>query len=152
MIILETSPGFGDLTLGEEGAFEYMSHPDFNGDDAFSYRVSDGEGISEIANVQIHVSPVNDFPQAIDDEVSGIQDQALEIEILSNDIALGDAPISIIIETMPIYGNLEILGNTILYTPSLGFFGEDLFSYSVMDQDGEYSRASVLINVSPFES
>jgi len=152
VIILETSPGFGDLTLGEEGAFEYMSHPDFNGDDAFSYRVSDGEGISEIANVQIHVSPVNDFPQAIDDEVSGIQDQALEIEILSNDIALVDAPISIIIETMPIYGNLEILGNTILYTPSLGFFGEDLFSYSVMDQDGEYSRACVLIDVSPFES
>jgi hypothetical protein len=152
VIILETSPGFGDLTLGEDGAFEYKSHPDFNGDDAFSYRVSDGEGISEIANVQIHVSPVNDFPQAINDEVSGIQDQALEIEILSNDIALGDAPISIIIETMPINGNLEILGNTILYTPSLGFFGEDLFSYSVMDQDGEYSRASVLIDVSPFES
>jgi VCBS repeat-containing protein len=151
-VVLEDSPLFGDLTLGEDGAFEYIPRADFNGDDAFSYRVSDGEVVSEIANVQIQVTPVNHVPQATADEVSGIQDQALEIMVLSNDDGLGDAPIAIIIDTTPMHGELEILGDTILYTPNPGFFGEDVFSYSVMDQDGEHSQASVSIIVNPLGS
>ena len=61
-VVLESNPEFGSLTLGEDGGFEYIPDDDFSGDDAFVYRVSDGEKLSEIAFVQIQVSPVNVLP------------------------------------------------------------------------------------------
>jgi hypothetical protein len=73
-IILESNPGFGDLTLAKDGAFEYIPHDGFNGEDAFSYRVRDGEKLSEIAYVRIQVTTVSDLAEGMDGGVTGIQD------------------------------------------------------------------------------
>jgi hypothetical protein len=151
-IVLEEEPRFGSLILHEEGAFEYKPAVDFSGEDRFTYRLSDGIATSELATVLILVLPVNDLPAAVDDEVSGIQDQVLEIDVLSNDLGLGDGPIMIIIESMPSEGTVEIIEGTILYSPNTGFFGEDEFSYSLSDQDGEQAQASVFIQLSSVEA
>jgi hypothetical protein len=57
-LLLETAPEYGELVLAEDGGFEYIPIAGFMGDDSFSYRVSDGEGISDIAYVLISVLPV----------------------------------------------------------------------------------------------
>lgn len=148
-VVLEAEPTHGSLSLGEDGSFEYQPEADYNGTDQFSYRVSDGELTSEVAVVQIEIAAVNDIPEAVDDEASGTLDQPLEIEVLANDLGLGDGPLTITIELEPVQGTVEIVDGRILYTPAEGFIGEDSFSYAVTDQDGERSEARVSITVSP---
>lgn len=46
--ILGNPPTHGTLTLGADGSFTYVPDPDFNGNDDFSYRVSDGAAESAV--------------------------------------------------------------------------------------------------------
>lgn len=86
-----------------------------------------------------------DVPQAVEDQVSGIQDQVLEISVLTNDLGLVDGPLVISVEILPTEGTIEIVEDLILCTPKVDHAGEDGFSYIITDQDGEHSKASVLI-------
>ena len=58
-----TQPEHGTLT-GAAPEFTYTPDADWNGTDAFTYTVSDGESESEPATVTISVLPVNDPPVA----------------------------------------------------------------------------------------
>ncbi len=148
-IVFEAEPAHGTLSVAEDGSFEYQPQADYNGTDQFSYRVSDGQLTSEVAVVLIEVEPVNDVPEAVDDEASGIQDQPLEIEVLANDLGLGDGPLTITIEIEPENGSVEIVDGRIVYTPTEGFIGEDSLEYAITDADGERSQARVAIVVAP---
>ena len=69
----------GTLNLNPDGSFLYTPGPGFFGTDAFSYRASDGELVSEPVLVTIEVAPVNDPPVAIDDSYSTQENIPLEI-------------------------------------------------------------------------
>lgn len=144
-IILLEAPEFGELKPGPAGGFEYMPAADFHGEDSFTYRLSDGELESEPARVTITIQPVNDVPQASDDEVRAPISAMVEIEVLTNDRGLGDEPIVLAIEIPPEFGSVEVRGNAILYTPLEGWPGEDRLTYSITDVDGERSQASVIL-------
>jgi CSLREA domain-containing protein len=60
--ILESGPSHGTLDLLPDGSFTYTPDHDFNGEDSFSYFASDGELNSNLANVTLTVTPVNDPP------------------------------------------------------------------------------------------
>src|SRR5204863_6565819 len=56
-------PAHGTLTLNADGSFTYQPAADFNGADAFTYRVTDDDGgVSNVATVLLTVAPVNDAP------------------------------------------------------------------------------------------
>jgi hypothetical protein len=57
-----SDPPNGDVTLSSDGSFSYNPVVNFNGDDQFTYQVSDPLGNSSTATVTIHVAPVNDPP------------------------------------------------------------------------------------------
>ncbi|AVP96992.1 hypothetical protein C7S18_07185 [Ahniella affigens] len=61
---LLSGPQHGALVggLAPNGAFSYAANPDFFGSDSLTYRVSDGDALSNIATVAISVLPVNDAP------------------------------------------------------------------------------------------
>jgi hypothetical protein len=52
----------GQLTFRADGSFSYTPAPDFFGQDAFSYRATDGSAASDPVTVRISVLPVNDSP------------------------------------------------------------------------------------------
>ena len=52
----------GELTLFEDGSFEYHPNPNFYGTDQFTYRAVEGDVESEIATVTLMVNPINDAP------------------------------------------------------------------------------------------
>ena len=55
-------PGNGRVTVkNTETVFIYTSNPDFNGEDSFSYTVSDGS-LTDTATVTVTVNPFNDPP------------------------------------------------------------------------------------------
>lgn len=59
-----SSPQRGGLTLNRNGSFEYRPSGNFNGEDSFTYRATDGRASSRTATVRITVSGVNDAPAA----------------------------------------------------------------------------------------
>ncbi len=61
--VMVTGPSHASsFTLNSDGSFSYTPTSDFFGTDSFTYRVSDGTTLSNIATVYIQVNPVNDAP------------------------------------------------------------------------------------------
>uniref|UniRef100_UPI0004784E19 tandem-95 repeat protein n=1 Tax=Desulfovibrio oxyclinae TaxID=63560 RepID=UPI0004784E19 len=59
-----------------DGNVVFTPDADFNGDASFEYTVSDGKGGSADGSVQVDVTPVNDAPEAIDDEFGEVVTQS----------------------------------------------------------------------------
>jgi len=60
--VLVAGPANGVLALAGDGSFTYTPGPDFFGIATFTYRASDGVGLSTIATVTVTVTAVNDAP------------------------------------------------------------------------------------------
>src|SRR6056297_4367458 len=68
---LNTGPSNGTVVQNADGSFTYTPDPDYNGPDSFTYDISDGNGGTDTATVNITVNPVNDDPNAVDDTYTG---------------------------------------------------------------------------------
>ncbi len=143
--VVEIGPSYGTLTLNEDGSFTYLPAPDFNGEDSFSYRATDGNAYSAAATVSITVSPVDDEPIAEDDNVTVEGDTAVDINVLANDTGLGDGSIIVGISSQPTYGTAKVVGNQVRYIPSAKLDDIDSFVYSVTDADGDSATATVTL-------
>jgi hypothetical protein len=148
-IRLVTGVTNGSLTLNQNGSFLYKPNAGFTGSDSFEYRATDGVGESNVAKVKIVVEPLNYIPEAVDDTATTEEGNAVEIDVLENDLGLGDTPLDLRIEVEPENGTVEIVDGQIRYSPEGDFVGEDTFSYTVSDADGESSTAVVTIIVVP---
>jgi hypothetical protein len=146
-VLLVTDVLNGSLTLNENGSFLYTPNADFTGIDVFEYRVKDGKQESNVAKVKIVVEPFNYVPEAVDDVVSAEEETPVDINVLENDLGLGDTPLELAILIEPEHGTVEIIESQIRYSPVEDFIGEDTFSYTVTDADGESSTAVVTITV-----
>jgi hypothetical protein len=86
--------------------------------------------------------------KANDDIVSfNINSVNNNVKILDNDEFDDDSDISIEIVNDPSYGDIEVNGTSISYTPNADYMGEDSFTYNLKDQSGSISKATVLIEV-----
>ena len=59
---LVDTPTHGTAVLNADATFTYAPAADFHGTDSFTYRIDDGQGVSNLATVTLTVSPVNDAP------------------------------------------------------------------------------------------
>ncbi|MEL7252725.1 MAG: Ig-like domain-containing protein [Pseudomonadota bacterium] len=59
---LTTGPENGTVALLSDGSFVYTPDTDFNGEDSFTYSVTDASGGTTTATVTVTVDPVNDAP------------------------------------------------------------------------------------------
>ena len=79
----------GTLELAADGSFTYTPDPGFVGVDTFTYRASDGQATSNVAEVTISVLP-NQAPIAQDDQFEVLQDHVLS---LGNQLPEGVEPV-----------------------------------------------------------
>ena len=97
----------------------------------------------------VSITNINDaIPVANDDHPPIVGYSPITIPVLNNDSALDDTPLQLSVVSGPLNGTYLINPapeNTITYTPSLSFPGEDQFTYSVCDGDGDCSTAKVVI-------
>src|SRR5205823_1362146 len=63
--MLVTGPAHGSVTLNPNGSFVFMAAPGYLGQDAFSYKVSDGVASSNTATVALNI--VDAAPVAFND-------------------------------------------------------------------------------------
>ena len=80
-----SGPANGTLTVAAGGGFTYTPDADYNGSDSFTYEVSDGNGGTDTATVNITVDPINDAPVANDDTFSGAEDTQIAGDVSTND-------------------------------------------------------------------
>ncbi len=155
-IVPVTGPTQGSVTLNVDGTFTYVPDPNFNGSDAFTYRISDGNGGFAQATVMITVDPVNDAPLAVADSYNVTEDTVLAIPV-ANSLLLNDSDIEG--EALTVMASLATGPNdgvlilnpdgTFTYTPNANFSGTDGFTYEVSDASGAVSQATVTITVDP---
>ena len=119
------------------GVITYLPSSGFTGDDEFSYRVADAEGLVDTAHVVVHVLPGNQPPVADDDAARTDEDVPVVIDVLANDDDPdGDLdPSSVTIVAPPSHGLLQVDGQSgaVTYRPEADFFGTDRFVYRVSD-------------------
>ena len=79
------SPQWGEL-VGAGSMKTYVPDKDFNGEDAFTFKVSDGELQSGLAKVKIKVLPLQDLPQIsfVSPLVGALRISCLRLATLNN--------------------------------------------------------------------
>nr|WP_321405449.1 Ig-like domain-containing protein [uncultured Carboxylicivirga sp.] len=152
-VTITINPTNGTAVVQNNGTIIYTPATNYFGTDNFTYRVVDIDGYTDQANVSITINPVNDAPSLEDDAETTAEDSPVTINVLDNDTDIDDAiaPSTLQIVDQPLNGavNISSVDYTITYTPAPDFNGMDSFSYSVSDESGDSSEASVSITVTP---
>lgn len=118
----------------------YTPDNNFIGTDEFDYTIADGNGETATATVRINVIDVNSAPQALADEIETDEDTPIGFNVLANDSDPDNDALSINTFTQPENGTIEQVGEDFLYTPNADFFGNDLFTYQLVDETGTVSN------------
>jgi hypothetical protein len=140
---VETNPRHGEVSINSStGRITYTPDENFVGTDSFTYTVEDENGeISNIARVDVTVNPVNDIPVAQNDTATTEENTSVVINVLDNDSdAENEIDITTVqIDTLPTRGTVEVIATTgeIIYTPNVGFLGDDSFTYTVSEINDE---------------
>lgn len=146
-----TQPRNGKVDCTAQGVCTYAPKADFHGQDSFSYTVSDGNGGTATATVNVTVRPVNDAPVARNDSYAATEEQPLRVDalgVLGNDLDIENDRLRAFLKSGPSNGTLTLNPDgSFVYTPNANFEGQDSFTYRAND-DIDYSNvATVTINV-----
>lgn len=104
--------------------------------------------------IRVHVGAEDNSPLIpVDDSAVTTEDHAAVIDVLANDT--GSAPLTIVSVGDGLKGTTHIddrgtpdsTDDVVVYTPALGATGEDVFSYTVSDSDGDIAIAFVAIDI-----
>ncbi|KKE83585.1 Ig-like domain-containing protein, partial [Pseudoalteromonas luteoviolacea] len=137
----------GSVTLNADGSFTYQNNGSEETADSFTYQVVDSFGASSATHiVNIAITPVADAPIALDDSAATLEDQAVSLDLLSNDT---DAEHDIVassatVVTAPSHGEVSLVNGVATYTPHQDFNGTDSFTYIVSDQTVNNSAAATV--------
>ena len=148
-----TGPVNGSLAIATDGSFTYTPDDGFNGDDEFTYKVSDGTLESGSVTVTIEVGPVNDAPVAAGDSFATDEDNALTVAapgVLGNDADEDSPTITADLADQATSGTVVLNEDgSFTYTPTANFNGTDSFTYRAGDGAAESSLATATITVNP---
>src|SRR5262249_15960505 len=109
---------------GTVPSLTYTPTANYNGSDTFRFSAAPG---SE-AVISIQITPVDDTPVALPQNVSTSEDQSLPITLTASDIDGGPVNWQIIIP--PAHGALSGTAPNLTYTPAANFNGSDSFRFA----------------------
>ena len=145
-----TAPAHGTVRIAAGGGVVYAPEADWHGTDRFAYTVSDGNGGTAKAEVEVIVEPVNDVPEAAADAAWTLEDEGVEIDVLANDTDVEGDALSIESVTAPSHGTARIAARGgVAYAPHADWHGTDRFAYTVTDGNGGTATAEVEVVVEP---
>ncbi len=155
-----TDPDHGTVVIDDNGTPDditddlvtYTPDTDFIGNDGFEYTVCDGLGHCDSATVTVEcgVTPL----MTVDDTATTPEDTAVTVDILANDSGIPTD--GVLTVTDPAHGMVVIDDNgtpddttddAVIYTPEVGYNGEDSFTYTVCGTADICDSATVTITV-----
>jgi VCBS repeat-containing protein len=132
--------------------FRYVANSDFNGQDNFTFQVTDGSVVSS-STIAIEILPVNDLPVASAQDVKTDKNASIAVQLSAKDI--DSKNLSYLIVDSPLKGSLAIVNQsagTYRYTPHQNAVGKDQFSFKASDGTGESAAAKVSVTISQINS
>ena len=137
----------GVVTDNGDGTITYMPNPNFSGTDQFSWTVTFSFPGSATTVITVNVQPVNDAPQAIDDQIT-IAGGTVVISVLSNDTDPDGDALTLTSVSQPSTGTAVTNANgTVTYSAPAGFSGIATFTYTISDPSGASASATVQVRV-----
>ncbi|MFT5455988.1 MAG: VCBS repeat-containing protein, partial [Myxococcota bacterium] len=132
---------------GRQSQVTYTPDPDFNGEDSFSFTVSDGVDTSSPEQVAITVAPVNDPPNTGAPILAETQEgRPVVVRLTATDI--DDVDLTFRDRRQPLNGTLDTSAlPDVTYTPNENFAGEDTFTYLASDGLLDSPEGTVIITV-----
>ncbi|MEO0612205.1 MAG: Ig-like domain-containing protein, partial [Pseudomonadota bacterium] len=155
----------GSLTVAANGDLSFIPAANYNGPvPQLTYTISDGNGGTDTALVDITVGDVNDPPVAQNDMAATPEDMPVTVPVLGNDSDPDGMidPTTVMIEdpntpgtfvtmlTVPGEGTFEVdpMSGDITFTPEPNFNGPVTpITYQVMDDDGTPVTAMLTVSV-----
>ncbi|MBU1511508.1 cadherin-like domain-containing protein, partial [Myxococcota bacterium] len=134
------------LFKGTAPDLQYNPDADFAGEDFFTFRVGDGVRVSDLAVVRITVTPVNDAPVALAQDLTTTANRVIPLLLTGTDVE-GD-PLTFAIRARPAQGTLTGVPPLLSYRPEKNFVGEVAFSFTVSDGQLTSEPAIVRVTVS----
>ena len=139
----------GAVTANLDGVrVDYAPTLNYNGADSFTCTIRDAAGLTSTALVSVTITPTNDAPDAVPDNVTTPEDIAVTLNVLSNDLEFDGQTITLDSCTQGTSGATTFNAATgdVTYTPALNFNGSDSFSCTITDgiaQDIGYVSVNV---------
>jgi len=128
----------------------YTPAPNFYGSESFTYTMGDGL-LTDTAWVTVTVESVNDAPVARADGYNTDADTPLSVAapgVLANDTDVEGAPLSASLVGDVAHGALTLRPDgSFVYTPTVGFTGQDTFTYRAYDGADYSNVATVIIGI-----
>ncbi len=139
----------GSLTFRADGSFTYTPDAGFQGDETFTYQVTDGPNVSNMATVAV---TVDDAPIAVDDSYTTPAGQALVVAavdgVLANDANPEPGPLDAQLVTDVVTGTLALNDDgSFTYLPAAGFGGDVSFTYQANNGTAVSLPATATITV-----
>jgi len=148
-ILSFTSPKHGNIERSGK-TVSYIPTENFNGEDAFEYTISDGNGLTSSAKVYITINDINDAPAAKNDVFTTKEDTGINIaSIIENDSDVDGDKFEITSISEPTHGEVTLIDGKYHYTPKANFNGVDEFNYVITDKGGLNTSAQIMVNVMP---
>lgn len=125
----------------------YTPNAGFSGTDSFTYTIDDGFGGQDSATVTIMVQPPGEPPVADDIQVSTVRTQPVDVDVLAAAFLPDGGSLDIASFTQPANGSVSQVGNQLRYQPDQMFYGDDSFTYTVVDSLGREATGTVFVDV-----
>ena len=146
--VLNFTQPLNGTVVTDAGGLRYTPNTGFNGNDVFSYTITDPSNSTASAEVTVRVNapPVaNPDAQLVQFETTTL------IDVLANDSDPDNDPLSIDVANFGAPSNGGTLtstaGDIVRYTPATGFAGTETFTYRVIDSSGGFATGTVTITI-----
>jgi hypothetical protein len=155
-----SDPIHGAVVVNADGSFTYMPALNYNGPDSFSYTITDVDGSTSTATVDVTMLVVNDPPVALNDRAHSPDGRPVTVTALNNDADLdGDTLTISRIDGVSVAAGSTVTipegtvtvnaDGTLTFAPNPGMQGNAVFSYEISDGHGGAAAANVTISVVP---
>jgi Ca2+-binding RTX toxin-like protein len=145
-------PATGTTTTFGTQTIQYQPPAGFVGTVSFGYTVTDPGGLTDSGVVTVTILDVNDPPVAqFDSDTAELNSTDNRVDVLANDTDPDPGTtLTVISVEQPPNGAVTITsaGDAVLYTPAIGFVGQEVFRYTMSDGAGGTASAPVTMFVS----
>ncbi len=127
------------------GSVTFTPTANYNGPASFTYTISDGKGGTSTATVNLSISPVNDRPDAVDDNIVVTAPGKVTIDpatLLANDTDVDGDKLTITSVQCATHGTVALVNGKVVFTPDAGYSGPATFTYTISDGKGGCGNAS----------
>ena len=143
-----TPPKHGTYGLSPSGTLTYSPNEGYDIPDTLTYSICTIElpERCDTATVLINTALTNYPPIAYTDSVLIEKDEVVNISPLVNDIDADGDSIFVISTTSSSHGQVQVIGDIVIYTPEVNFIGRDTIEYIIQDTgDPSYKGTGIII-------